>query len=177
MGSARRLFLALWPGDELRQTLAQATRRAVRASGGRPVRVENLHLTLFFLGATTPDQERCLVQALAAMPPLPGFTLRLDHFGCFPRARVLWLAPREVPQPALALGLELNRRAGACAFRAEPRPFRPHLTLARKVAHGADGALEPPLLWRVHDFCLVESKTYPDGPCYQVRQRWPLATG
>src|SRR5690606_10650260 len=50
-GVRHRVFYALWPDEETRASLARATRHAVRRCGGRPIRRENLHITLAFLGS------------------------------------------------------------------------------------------------------------------------------
>jgi len=44
------MFFALWPDDAVRAQLAHWSRELHAVCGGRPTRVENLHLTLAFLG-------------------------------------------------------------------------------------------------------------------------------
>ena len=55
-----RLFFALWPDDELRQTLKHHCKPLLRHSGGRPVALDNLHITLAFLGSVDSGQRQCV---------------------------------------------------------------------------------------------------------------------
>ena len=47
MSDAKRLFVALWPDDEVRQSLAKIAHKRLHGKG-RLVTPANLHLTLFF---------------------------------------------------------------------------------------------------------------------------------
>jgi len=64
--------------------------------------------------------------------------------------------------------------AGSCGLKPDPRPYQPHLTLARKVTARLDLAAPESVLWTPVDFVLVSSETRSSGPVYQVLQRWPL---
>jgi len=100
----------------------------------RWVAVENIHLTLKFLGDVSPTNVDALTQILRAEAELvPAFDLRIGGFGSFPslrRARVLFIgiqAPAELE--ALNRGIE-----SACVrlgYEAEVRAFHPHLTIGR----------------------------------------------
>lgn len=164
----RRVFFGLKP--DAPEAIIKATRRAVRAGGGRPVKPENLHLTLAFLGALAPAE----VAAAAAVPPVSvgPFELELDRLGFFARSRVLWLAP-SVP-PAELLELERGLWAGleAVGFTRERGLFRPHVTLARKGAAVAEPI--KPVQWRAHKLCLFESLPIERGVRYARLDVWPL---
>jgi 2'-5' RNA ligase len=103
----------------------------------------DLHVTLHFLGDTpasrVPDIGAAAADAAAATAP---FALALTEAGTFgpPSApRVLWcgLAEPAAPRGALAaLHAALGARLAASGFAVEAKPFRAHVTLARKGAAG-----------------------------------------
>lgn len=172
--AARRLFLALWPDPQVRPVLAAAARSA-SARGARPVAVDNLHITLVFLGSCDPARERCVEQGAAAAAGV-RFTLRLDQVGWFPRARVAWLAPSVPPPALLALQQGLVDALVPCGFKAEPRPFHAHLTVLRECRAQPLWQDFTAVEWPVPDFALVQSRTEPGGVRYEVRRRFALAS-
>lgn len=130
----KRLFagVAVAAGDGLRRARTELQAR-LRGEAIRWTRLENLHLTVEFFGATEPARIPELEAALAAAAARAApFALRWSDWGTFgpPRQpRVLWLG---VEAPGLA---ELHAAVGA-EWRAaggtpEARPFAPHLTLGR----------------------------------------------
>lgn len=169
----QRLFFALWPEDGLQGALARLARRIVGKRGKR-VRPENLHLTLAFLGSMTEQQRIC---AEAAADRIAGiaFELQLEQIGHWPRPQVVWLAPQETPEPLRDLVRQLNEGLPTCGYRPELRPYRAHLTLARKVSGHFPASQVKPLRWPVEQFCLVQSVTHSDGVQYRVLRTWSLA--
>lgn len=164
----RRVFFALWPDENTRQALARATRAAVRQCGGKPTPIENLHVTLAFLGPVTPDD---LANVEALRPPAAApFDLVLDRLELWARAHVLWVGPSETPDALLALERELWNRLVDLGFKRERKPYVPHVTLARK-AQAARGTVSP-VTWRIDGFALVESKTGPRNSRYSVLKSW-----
>ncbi len=175
-GTVQRLFFALWPEPALRRRLFRDIRQLVRRSGGRPVAEADLHVTVVFLGSTDAARRACCEAAAATLRPAP-FTLTFDTVGYWPRARALWLGATQVPEPLPALARSLNEALAACGFIPEPRPLRPHVTLARKVAQWKGAQAPAPIPWPAETLCLVESVTDPAGARYRVLRRWPLAGG
>ncbi|GAB6044054.1 RNA 2',3'-cyclic phosphodiesterase [Endothiovibrio diazotrophicus] len=172
-GEGRRLFFALWPAEAERQALVAATRPAVRACGGRPMRAENLHLTLAFLGDVSGETARCAAQAATTVRGEP-FELPFEEYGHFRRPQVLWCGPRETPEPLLRLVERLNAVLRPCGIEPEARPFRAHLTLARKARQSPGEWRMAPLAWRVAAFVLVESCRSAQGARYEVVERFGL---
>lgn len=166
----RRVFFALWPDEETRRGLVRAARSAVRRSGGRPTTPGNLHVTLAFLGPLT---EVYLARA-RQIPPLasPAFELILDRLGFWPGSRALWIAPSRVPSAVVALEAALWDRLVAAGFERERRPYRPHVTVARKAKEVE--ASFPAVVWHVDELALVESKPGGRHPIYTVLQVWPF---
>ena len=130
----KRLFagVAVAAGEDLRRMLAELQAR-LRGEAIRWTRLDNLHLTVEFFGATDPARIPELEAALAAAAARAApFELRWGGWGTFgpPRQpQVLW---RGVDAPGLgelheAVAAEL-RAAGRTP---EARPFAPHLTLGR----------------------------------------------
>ena len=169
----QRLFFALWPDEEVRQPLARLGREALTFPG-KLVAAENLHLTLVFLGSMSGKQ-RYSAEQLASEVTGSSFTLEFDRLGVWPRPRVLWCAPSRVPPALLQLVNELTRGLNARGLRVPDRPYRAHLTLARKVTSRVVPFGHPPVSWRVSAFHLVASQTLPTGARYRVLAAWPLA--
>ncbi len=168
----QRLFFALWPEDTLRTALDRRVRE-LTASSGRPVMRENLHLTLAFLGNTATEMRMCLERAADAIR-IPRFGFTLDRTGYFSRAQVYWLGASQVPRALTDLVTALQAAQRQCGGNPEPRPFRLHLTLARKVRRQPPPADPAPLHWPVEQFALVSSRTFPDGPRYHLERTWML---
>ena len=170
-----RLFFALWPDAIARAQLGRWGADLQRTCGGRRVRDAQLHVTLAFLGDVSVErlpELRALAESLVG----PGFTLRFDVPGYWPRRRLVWAAPAMIPDGLTVLAGSLARVLEAAGFRTEDRPYFPHATLlrdARDLVLPALGGFE----WRVRDFVLVESELESNGSTYRVVGRWPLAAG
>ena len=168
-----RLFFALWPTDDVRQTIKRHCKSLLRHTGGRPVAEENLHITLAFLGSVDAVQHAC-VEEVATAIQLPSFELILDQIGYWARPRVLWLGAREIPEPLQLLVNTLNKGCGDCGLSLDKRPFKAHLTLKRKVHQAPPTEEVKPVLWPVERFVLVKSNTLPQGVQYEVVREWLL---
>lgn len=152
----KRLFFALWPGDELRTRIVRATRAEVRGTGGKPTPAENLHMTLHFLGPTPDELIAPLIERVSALP-LDPFDLTLNQYGYWQRARTLWLSLKETPAPLAELARNLVRISHELGLPRQRRAFNPHMTLARKVNRLTPKDPPPPMHWPVNEFALVES--------------------
>ena len=166
--SRRRAFFALWPGESTRKELLRATRTAVRRSGGRGTPPGNLHITLAFLGPVTQaDLERVM-----EVPPIPSpeFPIELDRLGYWRGSRVLWLGPTRQPAALLDLERRLWDALVAVGFERERRPYRAHVTLARK-ARPVEQAINP-VVWPVSELALVQSRPGARHSVYEVLRVW-----
>jgi 2'-5' RNA ligase len=172
MSESLRLFFALWPDDEVRKQLGKIQREAKLQHRGRAVQLDNLHITLAFIGHVPTADLPCL-EKMAERIRFTPFTLQLDHLGWFSRARVLWLGAHEVPDALQDLATKVNEGVAACGFDIDERPFKAHLTLMRKVSHLRDFEIKP-VAWSIDSFCLVQSHTYPEGVQYEVIKRWQM---
>lgn len=169
--TTRRLFFALWPDEATRDALAHATHKAVRTSGGRPVPASNLHATLLFIGSVAAERVAELEQAASGVP-LPSFTLVFNQMEHWPKPAVLCATAPLVPEEARALAAALQRNVAHAGFAPDVKPFRAHVTVARKVVR--PHALGPmhPVHWPIGGFALVESRTLAEGSRYTVVRSW-----
>jgi RNA 2',3'-cyclic 3'-phosphodiesterase len=180
-GSARRLFFALWPDDGVRARLAAAARELLPAGAGRPQRPDQLHLTLEFLGDVPESRLQDVLDAgTAAAAGAAAFELDFDLVEHWKRPQVLCLAASSTPGPLAALVQSLRSELLARGFAPEARPFRPHVTLARRVVRAQPSAagqpLQRPLRWPARAFALVQSVTEPKGARYVELACWPTGT-
>lgn len=166
----RRVFFALWPDDGLRSRLAAVANDM--AADGRLVPAEHLHLTLAFPGTVSTEVVAGLISRAEGIegPPLH---LRLDRVGYFPRPRVAWLGPSEVPSELEALAAWLRGICRDCGLRMEDRPFRPHVTLRRFVSRFEPASIEP-LDWSADRVVMIESGRGGHPGAYRVLRSWTL---
>jgi len=175
-----RLFFALWPGPAHRQALAAATARAVSRVDGQVVPPGNFHITLAFLGAV-PGRTFVHLVEIGGQGGYRSFELDFDRLEYWPKPRVYVAMPARVPPEGTALVEQLWQRIEPLGFARETRPWRPHLTLARKLRRPPPEGLLPepgprpsdgdPARWGL---ALVESVTHPDGARYRPLAEWPL---
>ncbi len=170
----QRLFFALWPPAELARRMRHVARDSFDLRGARLLQIEQLHLTLFYLGSCDSGQRRC-AEAVAGSVEVEPFTLSLSCLGLWPRPRVGWIAPPGTPPALQTLVSRLQQGLDECGFQIDPRPWQAHLTLVRKLRRPPRReTLTEPLEWPIDEFVLVESQTLPGGAEYRILQRWPL---
>ena len=68
----------------------------------------------------------------------------------------------------------LKRETIGVGFAPDLKPFRAHVTVARKVAHAPPELALQPVLWRFDAFALIESRTDAAGPIYSVIESYLL---
>lgn len=170
--ATQRLFFALWPDAGVRAALA-AVGRAHALHNGRAVAAANLHMTLAFVGSVDAARRECL-EAAAATVVAPALSVCFDRLGFWPRPRILWAGASAAPAALGALVEALTAALVPCGHKPDPRPFRAHVTLARKALRAPAVERIMPVVWPADAFCLVESVSGPAGSEYRVLRRWPL---
>jgi 2'-5' RNA ligase len=174
------MFFALWPQSSLQLTLAETTRDALPAKGARAVPTENFHVTLAFLGSVPERRMQDLGSVARRVAGLfsagaASLLLTFDRMEYWKKAQVLCVLAETQSSQVLALADALTAEATAAGFKPDPKPFRPHVTVARKVA--ARPIRMPkiqPAQWSFDRFALVESKTAPAGSVYAILETFPL---
>lgn len=183
-GGEERLFLGVEVPEDARERLAAHLRGALagRVLPGRAVAPASWHLTLRFLGATSPGRRAAVAAALRGADLGDGLTVGFGGLGAFPspaRATVLWLGVEEGADRLGALAAAAEDAARRAGFPAEERTFSAHLTLGR-IRPAADVR---PLVERVPPFrervrvdgvVLFRSHLGAGGARYEAVERFPL---
>lgn len=113
----------------------------------------------------------------------PDLMLELNGAGVFGgrrAARVVWLGLARGAEPAAELARAVESVCREAGLEPEPRPFRPHITLARARARAGAPAPELPLpprlpAWRAGEMVLFESRLGGGKPPrYVPLERYPL---
>jgi 2'-5' RNA ligase len=176
-----RLFFAVELPEEVR---ARAGEHAARLRQDFPhakagwERPEKMHVTLKFLGDVDASRVASLTAAAGrSTAGLSSFNLSIEGTGAFPphgSPRVLWLGLRDDEGRLALLQRRLEEECYAEGFTREPRPFRPHLTLARiRAPQGARELADAhrrtpfgPVTFEVPDLVLIHSQLGPGGSRY-----------
>lgn len=161
-----RLFLALWPNAALRHQLAHWQDGWRWPRSATPTRMDRLHVTLHFLGEVDDAVTDHLVAALDV--PCEPFDLRLGRNALWHHGLAV-LEPLGVPPQLAALHARLSAAVAAAGLAVDSRPYRPHVTLARRAEKALVETDGPPIAWPVSGYALVQSTV--EG--YAVLARWP----
>jgi 2'-5' RNA ligase len=184
-----RLFAAVYPPADACDDLADrlADLHVVRA-GARVAWRDTWHITLAFLGEVPDDHLPDALDALDAAATAwratePAFEVRLAGGGRFGRGRftVLWVGVESEPLTALSEAVRRALRDARLPY--DPKPFKPHLTIARpgdtvsRAEVDADrdtlAAYRGPA-WPVPTVDLVRSRLGPK-PSYDRLGSWRLS--
>lgn len=159
-----RLFVAVWPPDEVLDAVG-SLRREGRA---RWTRREQWHVTLRFLGEADPAEATAALASLRA----PAAEAVLG-----PAVRRLGRGVVQVPVAGLDdLAAAVTEATAGLGGEPEGRRFRGHLTLARVDGKVPAGVLGQPISARfpVDEVCLVASHLGPGPARYETLHRTPL---
>lgn len=185
----RRLFLAIDFEAQFRGAIgayAMSLRPHFRAMNPSWVEPNLYHLTLHFFGELDKEKSNAIIAGLAtfsgklAAPRISVANLDFLPSRRHPRVLCLKLAtePAKAVEPIIVEARWLADRLGATS---ETRPWRAHLTLARFKGSRATLAVDlphPPRAVTLPDsFCLMESFLSPQGPSYEIVERYSFRTG
>ncbi|OFV97785.1 MAG: 2'-5' RNA ligase [Acidobacteria bacterium RIFCSPLOWO2_12_FULL_54_10] len=184
-----RLFIAIDLPEEIRSKISdlldqlKPMTRNVRWS-----RPETMHITLKFLGETSPDIMRSVSNRLSTLTNSLPFHLRIQGAGYFPSEvspNIIWLGIEAGP-PLETLANKIEACLVPLGFQKETRPFSPHLTLGRLRSKDSIPVVRQFLSdpdrtnfgsgFEVREFHLYESQLSPGGSVYHKIARFPLVS-
>ena len=166
-----RLFFAAWPPRDTAEGLHRWAAEVCRQCGGRVTAVDNIHLTLAFLGEADAAQATIAAQRVKGQ----AHRLPVDAARYVKRNEMVWVGAAAVPAELTALAASLHAALKAEGFTLEERPFAAHVTLIRKARMPQSIPALPRVEWPVEEFVLVRSRTSPKGSTYEPVGRFPLS--
>lgn len=171
VGALGTIFAAVPIPVEIRMAVADQV--DAHTIPGRPVPMEDWHITLRFLGRVEDSTLESFVHGLSAVSQVPQFRIGLGGAGAFPnprKATVFWLGITDGLDDLATLNEIAEDAAEAAGLSAEDRPFRPHLTLSRirpPIDVGALLDFGVDLAWRCDRVIVYESR--PRGEAIHYR--------
>lgn len=181
-----KLFVGIGFSEEFRTRAGLWLKKVRKTADQKEIGIkwsplENLHVTLVFLGARAgsdlPEISERLARVASGHAP---FHLKVRHVGGFPsieQARVLWLGVRK-SQALLDLQVRLEKELGA--FPDEDFDYHPHVTFGRlRSPKGCRDLLSPFQhadfgRQEVREIVLFESVQVGSFPEYRRRASFPL---
>lgn len=190
--SLLRAFIAIDIPPEIKQVISVQTASLRKESGCtvRWVPIENMHLTLKFLGNVSSANLDLLAQAVRSeCAQIAPFTVSVEQLGCFPnprRPRVLWIG-LSAPQELHRLQRQVEASTARLGYAPDHKPFSPHLTIGRvreqttpQELQALTRLLEQTALaslggFTVNEVHLYKSDLKPEGAVYTRLAAAPLA--
>lgn len=173
-----RVFFAIWPDAAAQKRLAELAEQLEAVCDGRKVRVENIHLTLVFLGEVSVDRlgALCLAANEVRGAGVQTFDFAIEEIHYWKHNRIAYAGTAKVPQGLLDLVSALQNALSAAGFLFDQQAsYVPHITLVRKARCPALPELAQPVVWPVREWVLVKSGQANGRSGYTPIGRWPLA--
>jgi RNA 2',3'-cyclic 3'-phosphodiesterase len=176
-----RLFFAAIPDRETRGLFADAARTALESlqeGFSRRVPQENYHVTAAFIGETDETRLATLraigsASACAARWSVP-VSVRFDAYEYWTEAEAIVATASKCPPALEELSLAIRGDLLRQSLAPDPKPFRPHVTLARKVSQAPVFKAMSEIVWTLREFHLVRSERSARGSVYTVVDTWQL---
>jgi 2'-5' RNA ligase len=167
------LFFAALPGSEVRRQLESVADTLRLPADARRVSPESYHMTIAFAGEVSLAQAAAL-RAVGAGGCRAAFEIYFASCEYWVKSQVVVAAASDCPAHLLDLHHTLRAEFERLGLGPDALSFRPHVTLARKVAQAPVLKAMSPCSWRVQALHLMHSSGSAAGPVYTVVDTWPL---
>jgi len=179
-----RLFTAIELPPDVRRTIYGWTHRG-DGSDVKWVEEENLHVTLKFFGEVSEERVNELCASLKQIAPAGAPLLWPGPTNCFPNRGAVATIVMDVQGQVDRLErlyADVDSKARELGYRADRRPYCPHITLGRArpvLSPYSRAALSGKTMKTQHqfiatEFVLMQSLLKPQGPQYIPLARFPL---
>ncbi len=187
-----RAFIAIDLTPEIQERLDQVSDQLKDRLKSAPIRwvpVENIHLTLKFLGKVSMANFEMLTSIIQTVTSgHQPFEISIGGLGAYPKLhhpRVIWVGV-EAPQDLAMAQRSLETETARLGYAREDRPFSPHLTLGRVARNASTRDIRATAeeltsfkvgflgVVRVQAVRLYQSDLKPDGAVYKCLFSAPL---
>ena len=155
----KKLFFALWPSHRQRETLRDTINPSLSTVEGTAVDRRNWHVTLVYIGDVPEEKIPGLLSAAATIDP-GEIRLRFDSLTFWQKPKIACIHAKIVPPALEQLVTSLQQALIPFGYAPDPRVYRPHITVARKVRAFPETRLARPVELTWTDFELVESISF-----------------
>ena len=166
-----RLFFALWPDTAARGGLAEWSRELRALCGGRASHLQDLHLTLAFLGLVDAGRIGAIERAAAEVAPRAA-TLILDRPGYWKHNRIVWAGASSPPPELESLVADLRGALARSGVAFDAKRFVSHVTLLRDAREPPAIPELEPISWKIRGFALAGSSQRAGGGRYEILRSW-----
>ena len=171
-----RLFFGLKPEPKIALEIATWRDKALPPMR-HSVHVDNLHITLAFLGEIHESQLETLMSSAAQVAASP-FEISMNQMGYWRKPDLLWIAAERIPDAIIALAKELGSLSVSMGSRREKRAYFPHITIVRNCRVPPPiNIIKPVFTLCFSHYSLFESINTRSGVRYRQLQDWQLGTG
>ncbi len=173
-----RSFIAIETPKDIRDNIGVLQTKLKTGLGilVRWVAIENMHLTLIFLGEVKEDfLNKVKEQLISAVQMVKPFEANLNGLGAFPSQkspRIIWIGMDKGKNEVIDLQSKVEKSLMTIGCRPEDRKFHPHLTIGRVkgTIKEATNIFEANYTCRdfpVKSIVLFKSTLRPQGPIYE----------
>jgi len=167
-----RLFFALWPDEETRAKLDKVAQQFKNEKVSL-VKKSNLHITLEFLGEVSGEDQQALQNKVSKISGQP-FDIELTRVGWWQKPAILWIGTTHIPEPLTHLVKSIKKCVKQQGLKVDKRPYKPHVTIARKVKQLFAPKDQFHIPWHINSFALIVSESIDGGVEYRVLKKWNL---
>lgn len=141
----------------------------------------NWHITLAFIGDAEEEKIEELKSLLKVFTWTSPFKISVRNFGAFPsldEARVLWMGCEKGQERITELALKVRRQLDDLGISYDPKPFIPHITLARLRSPknlsrlSQNGKMKQEVSFEVNEMILYDSEK--EKHPYAILEQIPL---
>jgi len=182
-----RIFIAINLPKDIRQKITLFSQNLKRFNWPvKWVELENLHITLNFLGNLTREEiEKVCLISEKIIKNYHAFDLKIEQFNAFPNlmhARTIILQ-LEKSDKLMKLQQEISLKLKAEGFEIEEREFTAHIALGRVKRKGLrldenllNNLSIPKLIFTVQSIDIMKSELFPEGPKYNIVKSYKLCS-
>jgi len=174
-----RLFVAIDINDKIIAHKVSTIQNLLVDNGvkGTYPSVDQLHITLKFLGETPDHKVQLIDEVLKKIKSINEIVLKVNGVGAFPslrRPRIIYLGVT-ANDALYTIQSRIEHEMARLGFKREGRPFKPHITIFRvkkpwtwkRTLEKELTGIELDVTIKVHEIKLKESILTPTGPIYR----------